>query len=178
MKRAGIFLALGISFSSVFFAPISSEAAQSDPLLEALNRGVSETEFLFMLPAYGWTAESNDGKVYRGSEESKDVKTFEEFMSYTTENGHIKQISITLKNGDKGVAESRFKKISSEFSKTLGRWTCDGLIAGSNMIAAKYNLWFLPKANTVVKVIWKRDPKHPFLTSDVTESVTYMMMKY
>lgn len=175
MKRNILCLSAALWLLSLPVFP--ARAANADPLLEALHGGISETDFIALLAPNGWTEKQGSPRTYLGGAASQDTKTFEESMSYTTENGRVKQVSIILKNGNKGVAEKHFKKISSDFSKTLGRWTCDGLISGDGFVAAKYNLWFLPKAQTMVKVTWSRSPQ-PFLTSDMTDTVSYTMMKY
>lgn len=159
------------------FLPAATQAANADPLMEAVQQGISEENFIALLAPNGWTEKTGSPQTYTGSEPSTDPKTFEESMTYSTENGRVKQVSIILKNGNKGVAEKRFKQISSDFSKALGHWTCDGLISGSDFVAAKYNLWFLPKASVMLKVKWSREAR-PFLTSDKTETVSYTMMNY
>ncbi len=166
-----------ILWAGVSFLIGSAHAANADPLMEAVQQGVSEENFLALLAPNGWTEKTGATRTYTGSEPSTNPKTFEESMTYTTENGRVKQVSVILKNGNKGIAEKRFKQISSDFSKTLGRWTCDGLISGDGFVAAKYNLWFLPKASVMLKVKWSREAR-PFLTSDKTETVSYTMMKY
>ena len=175
MKRNYLYAAALLAGLS--FLPAAAQAANADPLMAAVQQGLSEEQFIALLAPNGWTEKAGSPRTYTGSEPSTNPKPFEESMTYTTEKGRIKQVSIILKNGNKVVAEKRFKQISSDFSKTLGRWTCDGLLSGDGFVAAKYNLWFLPKASVMLKVKWTREAR-PFLTSDKTETVSYTMMNY
>ena len=157
-------------------------ALAADPPVNVglIHNGIKEADFIQLLLRNGWTpVEGAEGNLYEDvSTKAKDAKSFENYVSYETENGLVKQLNVIFKNGNKGAAEKKFKQLSSDLEKQVGHWTNDGLIGGNKDIACKYNMWSVPDVGIVVKISWSRDFDHSFHGSSTTETVTYMLANY